>query len=105
MVGQPLVWSMLYAGSDDGVYRIPGVGADTHGSTEHVLEAERVFRLRQFDGLKGLFAATQGGLYHTIDGDDWTAVPHPRERVFAIAADPAGGQLYTGTKPAEVYAA
>ena len=91
MVGQPPVWSMLYARSDDDVYRIPGGGADTHGSTEHVLQAERVFRLRQFDGRKRLFAATQGGRYQTIDGEDWTAVPHPRERVFAIAADAAGG--------------
>lgn len=96
---------MLYAGSDDGVYRLPGFGDAAEPAAERVLDAERVYRLRAFNGIAGLFATTKSGLYHTVDGDAWTAVPHPRDRVYAVAASPDADRLYTGTKPAEVYVA
>lgn len=93
---------MLYAGSDDGVYRVPGVEGATAASASRVLQSDRVYRLRTFDGVGGLFAATDSGLYHTADGDEWSRVPHPRERVYAVVASPDGERLYTGTKPAEL---
>lgn len=96
---------MLYAGSDDGVYRIPGFGDGREAPSEHVLRAEQVYRLRQFDDFDGLFATAETGLYHTLDGVEWTAVPHPRDQVYAVAAGPSDGRLYTGTRPAEVYVA
>lgn len=95
---------MLYAGSDDGVYRLAGLREGTETQPEKVLDAEQVFRLRRFDGVPGVFATAEDGLYHTFDGAGWNAVPHPREQVYAVAAG-HDGRLYTGTRPAEVYVA
>lgn len=94
---------MLYAGSTDGVYRLAGL--DDPGQAEQVLDAGQAYRLRSFAGVEGLFATATDGLYHSLDGTEWTAVPHPREQVYAVTAEPGGNRLYTGTKPAEVYVA
>ncbi|WP_227353634.1 WD40/YVTN/BNR-like repeat-containing protein [Haladaptatus salinisoli] len=96
---------MLFAGSDDGVYRIDGVRERGETTAEKVLDAERVFRIRQFDALEGLFATSKSGLYHSSDGSEWTALPLPEERAYAVAADPSGDVLYAGTRPARLFVA
>lgn len=94
---------MLIAGSDDGVYRISGLGGADETSVERVLDTDRVLRVRQFDALDGVFAATESGLYHSPDGAAWTDLGVPREEVFSVCASPSGERLYAGTRPADVY--
>lgn len=93
---------MLYAGSDDGVYQVPTESDET---ATRVLEAERVYRLRQFAEVDGLFAASQSGLYHTADGSDWRRLNVPEDGVYSVVASPSGETLYAGTRPAHVYEA
>jgi hypothetical protein len=99
---------MLYVGSDDGAYRLPGALDSTEGDAagEQVLESGAVMRLRRLDRVApgGLFAATATGLYHTVDGDDWVDLGVPREAVYAVGASADGETLYAGTRPAHVYA-
>lgn len=94
---------MLIAGSDDGVYRISDVRGSGETSAEKVLDAGRVLRVRQFDALEGVFAATESGLYRSLDGTKWTNLGVPVEDVYAVCANPAGDRLYVGTRPARVY--
>lgn len=96
---------MLYAGSDDGVYRLPKFGTAADPAAERVLDAERVFRLRQFEGVDGLFATAESGLYHSPDGTGWRAVAHPASEIYAVAVSPSGDRLFTGTRPVSVYVA
>ncbi|MEF8775830.1 MAG: WD40 repeat domain-containing protein [Haloarculaceae archaeon] len=96
---------MLIAGSDDGLYRLEGVLAAGAASVEQVLESDRVKRVRSFDGIDGVFAATASGLYHSTDLSEWTDLGVPRERVYAVAAGADGDCLYAGTRPAHVYTA
>jgi len=93
---------MLIAGSDDGVYRLPDPEST---DAEQVLDAGRVWRVRQFDGLDGVFAAGETGLYHSLDGREWRSLAGPAEQVYAVAANPAGDRLYAGTRPARVFVA
>lgn len=60
-------------------------------------------RVRQFDAVDGVFAATADGLYYSTDGRDWTDLGVPREPVWAVTVSPEGDRLYAGTVPAHVY--
>jgi hypothetical protein len=75
---------MLIAGSDDGVYRISGLLESGGTTAEKLLDADRVFRVKQFDGLDGLFVAAKSGLYYSPDGDEWTTLPVPDEEVYVV---------------------
>lgn len=90
---------MITIGSDDGVYRLAG----TDTAVTKSLDSGRVMRLRTFDALPGVFAATRTGLYHSQDGRTWTDLGVPRPKVYAVGADGVGGRLYAGTRPAAVY--
>jgi hypothetical protein len=94
---------MLLAGSDDGVYSLPDPFGTTDDTARLVLDAGRTYRVRQFPGVAGVFAATDTGLYHSPDGRAWTELPTPREAAYAVAAGPDGDRLYLGTRPAHVY--
>ena len=94
---------MLFAGSDDGVYRVDGVHEPDNVNAEKVLDAEQVFRIHQFDAVEGLFVTAESGLYHSNDGSAWTTLSLPEEQVYAVAANPIGDRLYAGTRPARVY--
>lgn len=96
---------MLYAGSDDGVYRIEGIDKPGEVTTEQVLESGRVYRVRRFDGLEGLFAASESGLYHSANGTAWRELCVPEEQVYSVVASPSGHRLYAGTRPARVFIA
>lgn len=96
---------MLFAGTDDGVYRITGVREPGETSAEKVLDAEQVYRVCQFDAVDGLFVTAESGLYYSPDGDDWTALSLPEEQVYAVTAAPSGDRLYAGTRPARVFTA
>jgi photosystem II stability/assembly factor-like uncharacterized protein len=109
---------MLLAGTYDGVFRADGLRFD---SVEQVLDAGRVMRVRRFDGWDGVFATTKTGLYRSTDGgDSWTDLDVPREEVYSVLGDSAGGEssrgdderrrasldgkrLYAGTHPAHLY--
>jgi len=93
---------MLLAGSDDGVYRFPDVDGSADRTAEQVLDSGRVMRLRQFDAADGIFAATTTGLFHSTDGETWTDLGVPEERVYSVGALP-DGRRYAGTRPARVY--
>jgi hypothetical protein len=92
---------MLLAGTDDGLYELPPEG---DADARRVLDAGSVMRIRRLDGIEGLFAATDTGLYHSLDGSDWTALGVPQEKVYSVGAS-ADGTLYAGTRPAHLYAA
>ncbi|WP_248906105.1 WD40/YVTN/BNR-like repeat-containing protein [Halocatena marina] len=92
---------MILVGSDDGVYHISDVEMSTGGKATKTLDSERVMRLRQFEGVDGVFAATNTGLYRSLDGKQWTEIDTPHETVYAVAA--VGDQLYIGTRPAHIY--
>jgi hypothetical protein len=96
---------MLIAGSDDGVYRITDVQEQGDATAEKVLDADRVYRVRQFDSVDGLFAASESGLYHSLDGSEWSAVPLPADNAYAVTADPSGDRLYVGTCPSRLFVA
>lgn len=96
---------MLIAGSDDGVYRATGVDAPRTTTAEKALDDERVYRVRQFDTVAGVFAASTSGLYHSPDGHEWARVPIPVDEAYAVSADPAGERLYLGTRPSSVFVA
>jgi hypothetical protein len=98
---------VLLAGSTDGVRRVGGLSDDgTDGaSTERVLDAGQVLSLRTFDGIPGAFAATERGLYHSLDGVDWTDLGVPEAAVYSVGAASDGSRLYAGTRPAALYEA
>lgn len=94
---------MLYAGSDDGVYRVTGVADGGPTSAERILDAGRVYRVRQFEAIDGIFVTAEAGLYHSPDGEEWTAISVSEESVYAVGASPSGDRLYAGTRPAGVF--
>lgn len=96
---------MLLAGSDDGVYRLAGVRDGGEPAVDQVLSAGRVMRLRSFEGIDDVFAATSTGLYHSRDLREWRTLAVPCEQVYAVGADAERGRLYAGTRPAHLYTA
>lgn len=92
---------MLLTGTENGIHRLDGAGAD-EATVRTVLEAGSVWRLRSFEAYDGVFAASETGLYHSPDGETWTDLGVPRERVYAVGAAP-DGRLYVGTRPAHLY--
>ena len=93
---------MFFAGSDDGVYRLTDPTEPGTPTATAVLDSGRVLRVRAFDALPGVFAATRTGLYHSTDGVDWTDLAVPTEQVYGVGTD--GRRLYAGTRPAAIYA-
>ncbi|MFB6186246.1 MAG: WD40 repeat domain-containing protein, partial [Halobacteriaceae archaeon] len=75
---------MLFAGSDDGVYRIEGLRTPSETHVTKVLDADQVFRLREFEGLEGIFATSESGLFYSVEGTEWTHLPLPEDQVYAI---------------------
>lgn len=94
---------MLLVGSDDGIYTVADVFDPQEPTAARVLDADRVVRLRTFEPLDGIFAATMGGLYHSPDGEHWTDLGVPQTKVYAVCTDPEGDRLYAGTRPAHIY--
>lgn len=96
---------MLVAGTGDGTYLVTGLATTADTAVEKVLDVPRVERVRQFDAVDGVFAASETGLYHSPDGRDWSNLGVPVETVWAVAASPSGDRLYAGTRPTHVYTA
>jgi hypothetical protein len=95
---------MLIVGTADGTYRVTGVADGGDISVQKPLDTPRAERVRQFNAVDGVFAATEAGLYYTTDGTDWTDLGVPRDSVWAVTVSPTGDHLYAGTVPAHVYA-
>ncbi|WP_433631910.1 WD40/YVTN/BNR-like repeat-containing protein [Halomicrococcus sp. NG-SE-24] len=96
---------MLVAGTGDGAYRVTGLCETDETNVEKVLDAPRVERVRQFDAVTGVSAATKTGLYHSLDGIEWTDLQVPRKTVYAVGANPGSDRIYAGTRPTGVYVA
>lgn len=94
---------MLLAGTSDGVYRISGPTTGETFESERVLETDRVLRVRTFDSVAGVFAATKSGLYHSLEGTEWVELGVPREEVYSVAVSPSGDRIYAGSHPAHIY--
>ncbi len=91
----------LIIGTRDGIYRSPNLGLN---DAERVLDSGNSLRVRAFDAVDGVFAATKTGLYRSVDdGDTWEDLDVPREEVYSVVADPIGNRLYAGTHPAHLY--
>lgn len=95
---------MLLAGSEDGLYRLRNIDGPDDPTVETALDAGTIMRLRAFDAFDGVFAATETGLYHSLDGREWTNLNVPQEKVYSVGAAP-DGRLYAGTRPAHLYVA
>jgi hypothetical protein len=95
---------MLIVGSDDGVYGVSEV-VESDTSVSRIHDTGRVRRVRELEGLVGVFAATETGLYHSPGGNEWTNLDVPQGTVYAVGAGPDGERLYAGTRPARVYVA
>lgn len=92
---------MLFAGTNDGVYRMNGPRFD---DAEKVLDTDRAMRVRRFDGRDAVFAATRSGLYRSTDGgDSWTDLAVPRKEVYSVLVGPERERVYAGTHPAHLY--
>lgn len=96
---------MLVAGTGDGAYRVTGIVDSTEADVRKVLDAPRVERVRTFDAVDGIFAATGAGLQYSPDGRDWTDLGVPVETVWAAAVAPTGERIYAGTRPTHVFSA
>lgn len=94
---------MLIVGSDDGVYRLDSL--DGNGTTAtKVCETGRVWRIRTFQDQQGVFAATETGMYHSVDGSEWTGLGVPQEKVYAVGSR-SQDRLFAGTRPAHIFVA
>jgi photosystem II stability/assembly factor-like uncharacterized protein len=89
----------LLIGTNEGIYRTSISNPD---EAEHVLETERVLRLRQFDD--EILAATRSGLFRSTEqGRTWKNLNVPRTEVYSVVKSPDGKRLYAGTHPAHLY--
>jgi photosystem II stability/assembly factor-like uncharacterized protein len=90
---------MLLIGTSEGVYR---ASVDEIDDATHVLDSERVLRVRQFGDM--VFAATRSGLFRSTDGGaTWSDLSVPQREVYSVLRSPDGERLYTGTHPAHLY--
>lgn len=91
----------LLAGTNDGVFR---TSLEAIEDAEQVLESGRTMRIRTFDSVDGVFAASKTGLYRSRDrGSSWENLGVPREEVYSVVASPDGERLFAGTHPAHLY--
>ena len=92
--------TMLLAATPDGVYRVTEL---PFSSGERVLNIETTRQLFTRDDIPGVFAATEAGLFYTIDGGDtWTNRGVPVENVYSVLV--SDGCIYAGVRPADIYA-
>lgn len=95
---------MLLAGTERGIHQISCADDREEASVKRVFDAGAVMRIRTFEGADGIFAATETGLYRSLDGQEWVDLDVPQEKVYAVGADP-DGRVYAGTRPARMYVA
>lgn len=94
---------MLLIGSDDGVYQLRHFETDGEPTAKHVHDSGRVRRVQTFEGVDGVFAATETGLYRSLDGIEWEDLGVPVENVYAVGARAEDGTLFAGTRPAHLF--
>ncbi|MFC7058275.1 hypothetical protein [Halovenus salina] len=94
---------MLLIGSDDGLYRLRQLERDGDTTATQVHETGRVRRIQTFDGIDGVFAATETGLYRSLDGTHWEDLAVPVENVYAVGARAEDRTLFAGTRPAHLF--
>lgn len=89
---------VLLIGTRDGLYRAESV---PFTDPERILDCGMVPRIKSFDGIDGVFAATRDGLYRSTNGREWSEIELPQEEVWDIESHE--GNLYVGTSPAHLY--
>lgn len=89
----------LLIGTDLGVFRAGDVPFD---GVDRVLDAE-THRVRGFEHAEGVFAATEAGLYRSLDGGEtWTGLDATDRPVWSVLATPRG-DLFCGTHDAHLH--
>jgi photosystem II stability/assembly factor-like uncharacterized protein len=92
---------VVLIGTRDGVFRTPGPPV---ADAERVLDCGDTLRVRRFPSVEGAFAATETGLYRSMDGGrTWNSLDVPQKEVYSVVAGPEGDRLYAGTHPAHLY--
>ena len=90
---------MLLAATSEGVYRADRLPFE---SVEHVFEDGAVRQLHTDTGGSVTFAATDAGLFRTVDGGDtWRALGVPVADVYSVLA--TDDRLYAGVRPAGIF--
>lgn len=87
--------TVLLAGTRDGLYRV-----EPEGAAECVLDTDTVHQVVRTD--EAVYAATDGGLYRSPDGETWQSTGPTDRTVVSVTHDPASGRLYAGLRPARV---
>lgn len=71
-------------GTNNGLYRVSELPFD---DAERVLDCGFVARIRKFDAMPGIFAATRSGLYHSTDeGETWDPIEVPADEIWSVLA-------------------
>jgi len=83
----------MLVGTHGGLYRVP---REPFESPEQLLDG-RINDLWRGDSW---FAATEAGLFRSVDGETWTRQPIPES---AISVTGSGDRLFVGTYPADVF--
>lgn len=96
---------MLIVGTGDGAYSVEGVHPEIDRGVRKTPNMPRVERVMQFDATEGVFAATKGSLYHTLDGREWDDLGVPEETVYGVGVSPSEDVIYAGTRPPYLYTA
>jgi hypothetical protein len=96
---------MVIIGTSEGAYRLPDPTSREAEDVEKVLDTPRVERVRRFNAVDGVFAATTTGLYYSATGATWQNLGVPTETVWAVTVSPTGDFIYAGSRPTHVYRA
>ncbi len=90
-------------GTSDGIYRISSIPFE-NGPLEHTLESVSVRRLQTFRGTRGVFAATDEGLFRSTDGGHaWTDLAVPGNASVWSVLGTDDGALFAGTDGPRLY--
>ncbi len=88
-------------GTRDGVYCTASLPIE---DADQVLDSGDTPRIHTFPAVDGVFAATESGLYRSLDkGQTWVNLGVPQDEVYSVVASTDGERLYAGTHPAYLY--
>jgi ligand-binding sensor domain-containing protein len=90
---------VLCIGTHDGLYRVESIPFE---DAESVLDSGTVHVVDSFETI-GLLAATDEGLYHSSDGQEWHDLGVPHDPTVSVTVSSDRDHCYAGTYPAHVY--
>lgn len=90
----------LLIGTRNGLFRTNSL---TFSDCELVIDCGWVNCIRGFNGVDGIFAATNEGLYRSFDdGQTWNAIKLPKRNIWDIFRV-SDGRIYVGSHPAHLF--